>query len=178
MRSYISVFCTVLLGAAALVGADNATRRAPGFALPDSKMEVYDLADYRGKLVILEFMQTTCPHCAAFAGILNEAQQKYGERIQILAVANSAHDNANAVAQYIAGHQVHYPVLFDAGQMAYSYFRSTSFDNPHIYLIDANGIIRSEFGYGPMTREIFEGRALFPEIDRLLAAGAPGSRKK
>ena len=171
-------FCVFLAGAAALFAADDLNRRAPGFALPDSKMQVYDLADYRGKLVILEFMQTTCPHCAAFAGILNEAQQKYGERIAILAVANSTSDNATTVARYIAGHQVRYPVLFDAGQMAYSYFRSTSFDNPHLYLIDANGIIRSEFGYGPMTKEIFEGKALFPEIDRLLAAGAAPPRKR
>jgi peroxiredoxin len=165
MRTIIST----LLCVAALLAADTANRRAPGFALPDSKMQVYDLADYRGKLVILEFMQTDCPHCAAFAPILSEVQQKYGDRVAILAVANSTHDNQNTVAQYIAGHQVRYPVLFDAGQMAYSYFRSGTFDNPHIYLIDANGTIRSEFGYGPMTKEVFEGKGLFAEIDRLLA---------
>jgi len=178
MRTNITFFCAVLLGVAALFAADNANRRAPGFALPDSKMQVYDLADYRGKLVILEFMQTTCPHCAAFAGILNEVQQRYGDRVAILAVANSAQDNQNTVAQYISGHQVRYPILFDAGQMAYSYFLSPSFDNPHIYLIDANGIIRSDFGYGPMAKEIFEGKGLFAEIDRLLAGGAAAPRKK
>src|SRR6266404_4187413 len=164
MRTIIST----LLCAVALIAADTANRRAPGFALPDSKMQVYDLADYRGKIVILEFMQTDCPHCAAFAAVLNEVQQKYGDRVAILAVANSAHDNQNTVAQYISGHQVRYPVLFDAGQMAYSYFRSGSFDNPHIYLIDSNGNIRGDFGYGPMTKEIFEGKALFTELDRLL----------
>lgn len=169
MRTIIpTLLCTM-----ALIAADNANRRAPGFALPDSKMQVYDLADYRGKVVILEFMQTDCPHCAAFAPVLNEVQQKYGDRVAILAVANSGHDNQNTIAQYISGHQVHYPVLFDAGQMAYSYFRSPTFDNPHIYLIDANGIIRSDFGYGPMTKEVFEGKGLIAEIDRLLAGASP-----
>jgi thiol-disulfide isomerase/thioredoxin len=166
-----------LLCVAALVAADaNANRRAPGWALFDSRMQVHDLADYRGKLVILEFMQTTCPHCAAFAPVLNEVQQKYGERVAILAVANSQQDNRTTVAQYVSGHQVRYPILFDAGQMAYSYFLSQSFDNPHIFLIDGNGIIKSDFGYGPMSKEIFEGKALFAEIDKLLAAG--GSSKK
>ena len=178
MRTNITFFCGILLGVAALFAADTAVRRAPGFALPDSKMQVYDLADFRGKLVILEFMQTTCGHCAAFAGILNEVQQKYGDRVVILAVANSSQDNQNTVAQYIAGHQVRYPILFDAGQMAFSYFRSTTFDNPHIYLIDAYGTIKSDFGYGPMTKEIFEGKALFPEIDRLLGSGAGAPKKK
>jgi len=177
MRTNITFLCAILLGGAALFAADTANRRAPGFALPDSKMEVHDLADYRGKLVVLEFMQTTCPHCASFAGILNEVQQKYGDRVAILAVANSSHDNQDTVARYISGHQVRYPILFDAGQMAYSYFRSQSFDNPHIYLIDANGTIRGDFGYGPMTTEIFEGKALFAEIDRLLAGGAAPRKK-
>ena len=168
----------ILLGVAALMAADNANRRAPGFALPDSRMQVHDLADYRGKLVVLEFMQTTCPHCATFAGILNEVQQKYGDRVVILAVANSAQDNQTTVAQYISGHKVRYPILFDAGQMAYSYFLSQSFDNPHIYLIDAYGTIKSDFGYGPMTKEIFEGKALFAEIDRVLSGGAAAPAKK
>src|SRR5437868_6259556 len=135
MRTQLTILCAIAAAAGALIAADSANRRAPGFALPDSKMEVHDLADYRGKIVLLEFMQTTCPHCAAFATILNEVQQKYGDRVAILAVANSGHDNQNSVAQYVAGHQVRYPVLFDAGQMAYSYFRSDRFDNPHLYLI-------------------------------------------
>jgi peroxiredoxin len=167
-------FAVLLVCAVVLAAADN-VRRAPGFALPDSKMEVYDLADYRGKVVILEFMQTTCPHCATFAGILNEAQKKYGDRIAILAVANSMHDNQNTVAQYVAGHQVKYPVLFDSGQMAFSYVRSMSFDNPHVYLIDQQGMIRGDFGYSPMSKEIFEGAGLYPEIDRLL--GGAGKKR-
>jgi peroxiredoxin len=171
--------CAALLCAAALLGAaENAPRRAPGFALPDAKMDIHDLADYRGKLVILEFIQTSCPHCAAFAPILNEVQQKYGDRVAILAVVNSSHDNQSTVAEYISGHNARYPVLFDAGQMAFSYFRSTSFDNPHVYLIDADGIIRKDYGYGAMTKEIFEGKGLFPEIDRILAShAAPGKKK-
>lgn len=169
----------LLLCAAALVAADgNANRRAPGWALPDSKMQVHDLADYRGKPVILEFMQTTCPHCATFADVLNEVQQKYGDRVAIVAVANSSQDNQTTVAQYISGHQARYPILFDAGQMAYSYLLTPRFDNPHVYLIDANGIIKNDFGYGPMTKEIFEGKALFAEIDKLLAGGAAPAKKK
>jgi len=161
-----------------LAAAETAPRRAPGFALPDSKMEIHDLADYRGKLVILEFIQTSCPHCASFAPVLNEVQQKYGERVAILAVVNSSQDNQSTVAQYVSGHNAHYPILFDAGQMAFSYFRTTTFDNPHIYLIDADGIIRKDYGYGAATKEIFEGKALFPEIDRLLATQPAASKKK
>ena len=163
-RLLIALFCALALSAA------DGLRRAPGFALPDSKMNVVDLADYRGKVVILEFIQTTCPHCAAFAEVLHGLEQKYGPKIQILAVVKSPEDNTNTVAQYVAGHKIDYPVLFDAGQMAYSYVRSANLEFPHVYLIDGNGYIRGDWLYGVTTRDIFEGKALYGELDRLLGA--------
>jgi peroxiredoxin len=171
---------TVLLCTAALFAAgDNSGRRAPGFALPDAKMQVYDLADYRGKIVLLELMQTTCGHCAAFADVLERVQQKYGDKVAILAVVNSRGDDQNTVAQYIAGHRITYPVLFDAGQMAYSYVRSMSFDTPHVFLIDARGTIENDWGYSLITHDIFEGNGLMSEIDSLLAGqAAPRKTKK
>jgi peroxiredoxin len=171
---------TVLLCTAALFAAgDNSGRRAPGFALPDAQMQVYDLADYRGKIVVLELMQTTCPHCASFADVIGRVQQKYGDKVAILAVVNSRSDDQNTVAKYIAGHRVTYPILFDAGQMAYSYVRSPSFDTPHVFLIDANGTIENDWGYSLTTRDIFEGNGLMSEIDSLLAGkAAPRKTKK
>ena len=65
------IIIATLLFAAALFAAD-ASRRAPGFSLPDSKAQQHDLADYRGKVVILEFIQTACPHC--FSGDLGCCQ--------------------------------------------------------------------------------------------------------
>src|SRR5215469_7954708 len=116
MRKFLLPFTCAL----ALTAADG-PRRAPGFALFDSKMQVFDLFDYRGKVVLLEFMETTCPHCAAFADVLRQVEEKYAGKVQILSVVEASKDNSNTVAQYIAGHKVSYPILYDQGQMAYSY---------------------------------------------------------
>ena len=167
----------LLLCTAALFAGENAGRRAPGFALPDSKMQIFDLADYRGKIVLLEFMQTSCAHCATFADVLGRIQQKYGDKVAILAVVNSAGDNQNSVANYISGHRITYPVLFDAGQMVYSYMLKTSFDTPHAFLIDAQGTIKNDWAYSLTTRDIFEGNGLMSEIDSLLKA-VPQKNKK
>ena len=35
-------------------------------------------------------------------------------------------------------------------------------------LIDAQGMIRNDYGYSPLTKGIFEGRELFTEIDRMV----------
>jgi peroxiredoxin len=146
--------------------------RAPGFSLPDLKAEQHDLADYRGKVVILEFMQTTCPHCAAFVEVLDKVQRKFGNKVGILAVVNPP-DNQQAVAAYITGHKIAYPILFDCGQVAFSYLRKVQFDLPQVYVIDANGTIQRHFEYSALTRDIFEGNGLIPELDRLLAGAAP-----
>src|SRR5688572_23122604 len=119
----------LLTACTALLALQPGTR-APGFALPDSKMQIFDLYDYRGKVVVLELMFTQCPHCSVFAEILHKVQDQYAGKVQILAVTNSRQDNQNTVAEYVAAHKVGYPVLFDAGQMAYSYVRKNPFDLP------------------------------------------------
>ena len=160
-----------LLCAGALFAAD-VDRRAPGFSIVDSKGAEHDLADYRGKLVLLVFFQTTCPHCAAFAELLQQTQEKYGSRIAVLGVVNPP-DAGDKVLSFIAGHRIKYPILFDSGQVAYSYVLTPTINFPHLYIIDGGGIIRRDFEYGPLAREVFEGDRLAAEINRLLPAGAP-----
>ncbi len=160
-----SIFALVLVAAALF--AQQAPRRAPGFALPDSHMQVHDLYDFRGKPVVLEFMQTTCPHCAAFVPVLQRIQQRYGDKVAILSVANPP-DNLQTVNQFIAGHKITYPVLFDMGQAAFSYVLTPQFDLPQVYLIDANGMISVHYSYTLLNRDIFEGNGLFGDLDRLV----------
>lgn len=161
---------TVLLCATALVAA-AADRRAPGFDLIDSRGVWHDLADYRGKLVLLAFIQSTCPHCAMFAENLEQARQKYGDKIAVIAVVNPP-DDVSKVNAFIAGHNIGFPIIFDSGQMAFSYVLNPTLKFPRLFMIDAEGIIRADDEYSPLTREIFEGNALGPAIFRLLN-GAP-----
>jgi peroxiredoxin len=167
---------TTLLCAAALFAA-AAPRRAPGFSLPDVKTQQHDLADYRGKVVVLEFMQTTCPHCGAFTSVLSQVEQKYGNKVAIVSIVNPP-DDQNKVSSYISGHRIEYPILLDCGQVAYSYIQKASFDLPIVFLIDGNGMIRNHWEYSPLTLDVFEGNGLMPEIDKLAGGGAPPPQKK
>jgi len=157
-----------LLFSLALAAGDNA-RRAPGFALPDLKGQFHDLADYRGKVLVLEFLKTDCPHCAVFAEILAQLQPKYGDKVAVLAVANINTDSPQNILQYMTGHKLTYPVALDQGQMMFSYLRTPQGANmPHVYVIDAGGYIRADYEDTALTRDVFEGKALFTDIDRLL----------
>jgi len=156
-----------LLCSLALTAADG--RRAPGFDLPDLKGQFHDLADYRGKVLVLEFLKTDCPHCATFADVLAQIEPKYGDKVAVLAVAHLGTDSVPNIAQFAAGHKLTYPLVMDMGQMMFSYvMNARGTDLPHVYLIDANGYIRGDYVYNALTREFFEGKGLFAEIDRLL----------
>lgn len=175
MRALVYLMSVLFVASPGLWGSGELSgRRAPGFSLPDSRLRQHDLADHRGKIVLLEIMQTNCPHCRTLAGILEEVKAKYGDRVAILSVVNPP-DNQTTVARYISETKTTSPVLFDCGQMSASYLMATP-DNPvinvpHLFIIDGEGMIRNDFGYGPKTKEYFEGRALFTELDRILGEG-------
>lgn len=172
-----------LLASAALLFASGelSGRRAPGFSLPDMHGKQHDLQDYRGKVVLIDIIQTTCPHCQQLADVLEKTAARYGNKVAVLTFA-IPRDTAATVAQFAAQHKITTPILFDCGQASASYLRVTPqnprVDVPHLFLIDGQGMIRNDFVYGFDTRNIFEGDGLNIEIDRLLASPIPENANK
>lgn len=158
--------CTLLLCVAALAG-EEMNRPMQRFLLPDSKGHDHDSTEWKGKPMILEFMSTSCVHCMAFTSVLKQVQQKYGDRVVIIAMVNPPDTPAN-VTRFIDMYKITYPILLDAGRAAYAYIRKPAFDIPYLFLIDASGTIRESFEYSATNQDLFYGKALFPHIDKLL----------
>ena len=163
----LSVFTT------AWAANELSNRRAPGFSLPDMNLKQHDLADYRGKVVLLNIMKTDCPHCGAFSKILSKAQDKYGDRLQVLSIVNTPPETQNTVRGYLAENGSNLVVLFDCSQVAISYLKVSpqrpTIEVPHFFLIDQRGWIREDYGHNALSRGIFEGEDLFPIIDRYVS---------
>jgi peroxiredoxin len=170
-----------LLASAALLFASGelSGRRAPGFSLPDLHGQQHDLQDYRGKIVLIDIIQTSCPHCQHLADVLGKVVVKYGGKVAVLTFA-IPRDTPATVAAFVKEHNVTTPVLFDCGQASASYLQATpqnpTVNVPHLFVIDGQGVIRNDYAYGFDTKNIFEGDGLDLEIDRLLA-GPPKSKK-
>lgn len=158
--------CTTLFGAGEL-----SNRRAPGFSLPDDALEQHDLADFRGKYVIIEFMRTTCPHCIKFAEIVEGLTIKFRGKVDALSIVLPP-DNLDAVKEFIKTHNITIPVLFDSGQVAASYLKLGPANKtvffPHAFLVNPAGTIVNDWVYGDDTKDIFEGEALSRELERVL----------
>jgi peroxiredoxin len=148
-------------------------RRAPGFSLPDAQLKRHDLQDYRGKIVLIDFIRTNCPSCAELSRTLERVKARYRDQVVILSVVVYPPENQDTVAKYVKTNGVTSPVLFDCSQMAASYLNigpgKPQFEVPHLFVIDGGGTIRHDFAHAHGDDPIFQGDALFPVLDKLLA---------
>jgi peroxiredoxin len=165
----------VAAGALPVSASDQAGRRAPGFTLPDQHMKYHDLYDYRGKVVLLDFMKTSCPHCVMLAKTLDRVKRKYGPKVVLLSVVLPP-DTVRTVGSFMKENGLmNLDVLFDCGQMSASYVRPSpqnpSIDLPYLFLIDQRGMIFDAYQPDDTNKSIFEGDGLIPILDKLLKAG-------
>src|SRR5580658_5849263 len=79
MRSLILSSVLVALGAAAFAGGPI-PRPAPPLDFTDSTGKHIVLSNYKGKVVVVQFLLTTCPHCQRFSQLLDELQADYGPK--------------------------------------------------------------------------------------------------
>lgn len=164
---------SVLIAAGELSG-----RRAPGFALPDLNLNYHDIQDHRGKVVIVDIMRTSCPHCLTVSKNLEKIKAKYGARVAIMSIVNPP-DNQAAVSKFLVENKLTTPVLFDCGQVSAVYLKVTpqnpSITIPHIFIIDQQGMIRNDFAYSDATKGLLEGDGLSAQVEKLLS---PAPAKK
>lgn len=166
------LFLALLLTCTAFAATDLSNRRAPGFSLTDQRQVEHDLQDYRGKILLVEWMQTTCPHCALFAKVLEEVKNKYKGRVEVLSIVLPP-DSIEMVRKYMTTNKTTVPVLFDSGQMSASYLKITPQNPtvvfPQLFIIDKAGIIKENFKYANDTANFFhDSKELSAELDRLL----------
>jgi peroxiredoxin len=154
-------------------------RRAPGFSLPDRTGKQYDPQDFRGQVVLLEVLQTTCAKCKVVSGILEQLQAKYAGRVQVMSIVVLP-DTIDKVNAYIKENGISAPVLFDCGQATASYLKITpqnpTVKFPHVFVIDKEGIIRNDFAQEDVLKGGVTAAVLSAEIDKLLAGTAPKKR--
>jgi peroxiredoxin len=161
----------ILLSCALTVFAagEYSNRRAPGFSLSDSHFQQHDTQDYRGKVLIVDFIQTTCAVCQRLTDVLLRVKANYGDKIGIMSITTLP-DNYGTVDKFVAERKISWPVLFDAGQVMASYLKITpanpKVEFPHMFIIDKVGTIRNDYnGYDDShltTSSISE------DIDKLL----------
>jgi peroxiredoxin len=175
----ILIAAGLLLSGTALVAAE-VPRQSPEFAftVPGGKQEL--LSKYKGKIVVMEFLFTTCPHCQQSAAALSKLQNEYGAKgLQVLGVAiNTDHDVPGFKRMYATG----FPVGFATRDQAFSYLQqsimSANFYVPQVVFIDRKGVIRAQYGGTDPFLGAQQESNMRGMIERLLAEYAGKSAVK
>ena len=142
------------------VNAAEIGKPAPAFEL--EALGVTDtgaLADYRGKIVLLDFWASWCGPCRKSLPLYNQMYRDLaGENFELIAI-NTDEDPADGL-KFLERYPVDYLVLKDPGATVPPLYRLKVM--PTSYLIDENGIIRNIFpgfreGEMVMVRTAVEG---------------------
>jgi peroxiredoxin len=169
--------CLSLLTFAALVPAADIPRPAPAMTFATTNGGAIDLAKYRGKVVALEFLNTTCPHCQKCSQVLQKMQQEYGPKgFQALGVAINEMSHM-LVPDYIRNYGLTYPVGYAPREKAHEFLQHPTMlimYVPQLVFLDRKGVIRAQYPGGDKFYQD-EEKNMRTQIESLLkeTGGAP-----
>lgn len=117
-------------------------RSAPNFSRMDLNHKQVNLADYRGKVVLLDFWATWCAPCLAEMPRFVKWQQEYGAHgLQVIGI--SMDDDAQPVRSAYRKYKLNYPVVMGDANIGEKY--GGIFGLPVTFLIDRSGKIRFQY---------------------------------
>ncbi len=135
------------------------------------------LSQYKGKVVLIQFLLTTCPHCQAMSRMVTTLQQQYGSRgFQAIGAAVNTADAA-LIKKYVDDQHVGFPVGAVPYEVASTYLvvnQRLSF--PQVVIIDRKGQIQAQ-SEPDGTEELQTQAYLSKFIEKLLGAPSAATKK-
>jgi len=134
---------------------------APDFALKDGAGKTVKLADYRGKVLLLDFWATWCTGCKQEIPWFAQFQETYGAK-GFAALGVSMDDGGWAVLKpFLASHPIPYPIVLADEDIAKRY----AIDNmPDTFLIDRRSKLAASY-----RAQVVDKDAVEKKIKALLA---------
>jgi peroxiredoxin len=165
-----------------MASAAEVPRPSPDFAINMLGGQQIRVSQYKGKVCVLAFILTTCPHCQKTVGYLSAMQKEYGPRgLQVLASAIEDMAAMN-VPDFIKRFQPPFPVGFSNQNDADGYLQHPVIYRllmPQLVFIDRQGTIRAQYGGDDKFFADDQDKHIREQIEALLKeAPAPGTKKR
>lgn len=134
----------------------NVSQMAPNFSLKDTNSGTLNLVDYRGSVVILDFMATWCGPCIDQMDHLKNIQRDYyGKGVRILSIDVDDTESREDLADFKNLHNLEWRFAYEGGAAGNTYGASSI---PTLYIIDQKGtIVLREVGvtgYSTLSNEL------------------------
>ncbi len=174
---------TLPLAAAALQGA-TLPRPAQEVKIPrPGGVPPIVLSEYKGKVVALLFLLTTCPHCKAFSKSLEKVSKELGPQgFQVIGAAIND-PTGRLVSAFVAETGATFPVGYVKQEVSNEFLQHPSMVSmymPQLALIDRKGMVRFQHGGEDSKYYNDQENNLRAEVKLLLAekAGPAPAKKK
>lgn len=154
-QSILSLFLVLAISPVYALEVGDSVQSVP-LKLLENKApgQAASIADYKGKLVYLDFWASWCGPCRVSLPILNEIRKEYGARgFEVVAV--NVDENLDDALGFLEKRPVDYPILLDPkGTMPKLYDVKGM---PTAYLIDENGtVLYKHVGFKKKDRKKIE----------------------
>lgn len=164
---------TLLLAASSLWGAEVPRQAPADFPIQLTNGKQIKVSDYRGKVLGLTFILTTCPHCQKTTQLWDSIYADLAPKG--LAVVEAAINENPDIPSFVSQFKVPFPVG-TAGVLAALDFIQWPRDKrplvPFLVFIDRNGVIRAQYtGVDEAFFDSQQEQHMRAEVEKLLSEG-------
>ena len=125
------------------VGKLPGIKKAPGFKVTDTEGNIRTLDDYRGKVLLLDFMSLSCVSCKQVEEILKDIVDEYDkDEFEILSIDILQSDSNQMLRDHWAEQGLKWPVARDTDDMKVKYQVQ---EIAYLMLIDKKGYLVYEY---------------------------------
>jgi len=155
MKSLATSAAFLALGVSAWASSAPVPRAAKEFDFVEPNGKHTLLSSYKGKVVVIQFLLTTCPHCQAMSrDVLTKLQTELGAKgFQALGVVYNDPDPGSRVTKpemaqnYFAEFRLNFPIAYASRETILSFIGASVMDRlmfPHVVVVDKKGQIRAQ----------------------------------
>jgi peroxiredoxin len=143
MNKIIKIAAVAVLAVPMLLYANQKTVKAPDFKLKNHDGKEVKLADYKGKIVVLEWINHECPFVKYHyekKPTMNELAARYKKKKVVwLAIDSTNHQKTEKNKKYAEKNKILHPILDDrSGKVGKAYKAKNT---PHMFIINTDGNI-------------------------------------
>jgi peroxiredoxin len=171
MNRILTIAAAAVVMTQVLFAAEQKATKAPNFTLTNYDGKEVKLADYQGKIVVLEWFSYECPFVRynyEKTTAVNDLVNKFKDKnVVFLAINSTGHQEAAKNKEFAEQFKVSHPILNDSsGAVGKAYGAQTT---PHTFIVDAKGniVYSGSFDNAPIGK-IPEGAQYVNYIDKAL----------
>ena len=167
----ITMTVAIVLAAPMMLFADDEPANAPKFTLKNYDGKDVKLADYTGRIVVLEWFNYECPfvkyHYEKAATMKDLAAKYKSKNVVWLAINSTSHQDVQKNKAFAEQHKLLYPILDDTSGKVGKAYRATN--TPQLIIINTDGKIayNGAIDNAPLGR-VPEGEKIVNYVDKAL----------